>query len=1337
MSMLLCIFQILSATEVKPYYVTEFPSKNGEPVDYVIITTDKLAPAFDSFVDWKVRKGVNCVVRTVEWINKNYLGCDTPDRMRNFLRHAHSEWFTKYVLLGGDVSEVPIRHIRTKNHYPNYYEIATDMYYSSLSGSWNANGNEGWGEVIVDSTTYDNDLFVGRFPGVTQEEIATVINKTHLYERGSLGSTEYKNKLLFVAASIHNETADDIIVHCNQIASNFPDYFDVDILHDTLSDTIPLFDTLFPPPTLSKQAFMDSLRNGYGYVYVIIHGSSSQNWDSPCAINRIDADTFYSPWTFMSVVSCYGNWVDVDCLSEHFMLNQHGWAFSFRGSSRVGWDSQELGFNDYFYAKLFADATGDSTTEIGKIDIYAKSMLIHSFFWYQDTVLVERDNSARDTYFSYLLLGDPGLRLWTNIPKTLSVEFPAICDVGVGAFKVKVKSGCCAYPIKGARVCVSKKGELYARGETDANGEITFILCPEAGGLLNICVTKQGFLPFEANTVISPTKPYIRYESHFVNGIIETGKEFLLQLVMENNGALPSSNTMVKLIPNSANVTLLDSIQNYGSIFPSITKTKTYRIKIDKEEMARELCFSIVSNFTEGSTQDTFYLNVYSPQLSHYTHSCDKSSLVPNIPVTLSCKIKNTGNLKATKVKTRLTSLTADILVVDSVADIDSIPGYTIKSIPNCFVILPISAVPVPFFVIEIEDSIARKWVDTFFFFFLFPPNSLYTFSSPYTVSIGWQPINTVYGYNVYRAPDSVLLNSDLVLDNSIFGDNGVSKFGTYTYWVTAVDSNLNESPFSLPVVGAPNPFFKPGWPCAAKNIQAYFTAAVAVGNIDMLTPELEVVSNGDDGILYAWHHNGLGVLSTDGVFANNLWSCWSSPVIADINKDGLLEIVRAQWFAGGEKLFVFRGDGSMLPGFPVTLQGDWGTLSSPVVQDLDKDGLLEIILQGHASRNVYAFRADGTGFLNSTGIFAVMDSTVASFGSPAIADIDNDDTLEIITACIGKVYAWKPTGRLLQNWPVQITGAPSSPVIGDIDPAYSGLEIAIHSTGMWTYVFHADTTLFWKKKCHNRGKADAMSSPSLGDINGDGLLEVALTGIDRLHLWNYDGSFVRNNDSVPVESLFIPMMTSISRASPIIGDVDGDNEMEIIIVSLVQGDIYAIEKDGTITHGFPIKANGVIQGTPTLADIDLDGNNELIVTTGVPDVRVWGVLGNKVEWSTFAHDNWHTGCYGFVPYDTLYITEKEKSAPMCFKLLQNTPNPFRQFTNISYSIPTTSKIELKIYDLAGRIVRTLVDKEVTKGNYTIIWDGKDDKAKRVARGVYFYRLESGNFHISQKLILM
>ena len=94
---------------------------------------------------------------------------------------------------------------------------------------------------------------------------------------------------------------------------------------------------------------------------------------------------------------------------------------------------------------------------------------------------------------------------------------------------------------------------------------------------------------------------------------------------------------------------------------------------------------------------------------------------------------------------------------------------------------------------------------------------------------------------------------------------------------------------------------------------------------------------------------------------------------------------------------------------------------------------------------------------------------------------------------------------------------------------------------------------------------------------------------------------------------------------------------------------------------------------------------------------------------------------------------------PRGFSLSRNFPNPFNPSTTISYSVPEGEAplVSLKIYDLSGRVVRTLVNGIREAGAYSVVWDGTDSFGRSVSSGVYFYRLKAGSFMQTRKMVLL
>jgi hypothetical protein len=89
------------------------------------------------------------------------------------------------------------------------------------------------------------------------------------------------------------------------------------------------------------------------------------------------------------------------------------------------------------------------------------------------------------------------------------------------------------------------------------------------------------------------------------------------------------------------------------------------------------------------------------------------------------------------------------------------------------------------------------------------------------------------------------------------------------------------------------------------------------------------------------------------------------------------------------------------------------------------------------------------------------------------------------------------------------------------------------------------------------------------------------------------------------------------------------------------------------------------------------------------------------------------------------------------FALEQNAPNPFNPSTTIRFAVPANGNVRLTVFDVNGRIVRTLVDGNATAGNHEVVWDGLDMSGRSVASGVYIYRLTGANNEITRRMTLV
>ena len=92
---------------------------------------------------------------------------------------------------------------------------------------------------------------------------------------------------------------------------------------------------------------------------------------------------------------------------------------------------------------------------------------------------------------------------------------------------------------------------------------------------------------------------------------------------------------------------------------------------------------------------------------------------------------------------------------------------------------------------------------------------------------------------------------------------------------------------------------------------------------------------------------------------------------------------------------------------------------------------------------------------------------------------------------------------------------------------------------------------------------------------------------------------------------------------------------------------------------------------------------------------------------------------------------------PLTFSLEQNYPNPFNSGTTLEFSLSRRSAVELTIHNTLGQIVSTLLSEERSAGDHRLTWDGRDDFGRTVSSGVYFYRIEAGDFVTTRKMLLL
>ncbi len=635
-----------------------------------------------------------------------------------------------------------------------------------------------------------------------------------------------------------------------------------------------------------------------------------------------------------------------------------------------------------------------------------------------------------------------------------------------------------------------------------------------------------------------------------------------------------------------------------------------------------------------------------------------------------------------------------------------------------------------------LTDGLGRTWSKSLDFVVPSAPTGLVFTSTESSIALTWDARDSadvdLAGYLVYRSTTSgsgfAQLSHELIRSGARYVDGSLSLSSQFYYQVTGVDSSGNESSPSAELYAWTTQKQQDGWPQAAGNrVYASLAIADADGNG---AGELYVGSQ--DTKLYAWNSGGIAM---SGFPVDTNGEIWGAPGLGDLDKDDLLEVMVG---SRDNSVYAVHHDGS-----PVGSQAAFVTAMEPVrcaitLADVDFDSRLEFFF-GSDGGNVYGFDDDGTGMIDSSGVLITVPgggTDAFIWGTIAVADLDDDLHREIVfSSWNDSLYVITPQGARVSGFPRGgAADFKTGPVVGDLDNDGT-MEILAGNSDHNLYAFNHDGTDYVSGGILATLPDEIKSIPSLANLDADPELEIVVTGNDgRIYAYNHDGSGFLNPNGLLVEVDTSDGFT----ASPIIVDVDGDSDFEIF-AGHRNGNFYGYHLDGSPVVGFPFPTSAPIHATAAAGDLDGDGDVEIAFASYDEFVRVLDFDGASTpaayEWPTFAGNNHRTSVYGERgPFQTGAPTV---AAPAIFALAQNAPNPFGPRTMIRFSVPREGPVSLKVFNVGGRLVRTLVDERMPAGPHAVRWDGRDEGGRALASGVYFYRLDDGDRAQTRKSVLL
>jgi hypothetical protein len=398
-----------------------------------------------------------------------------------------------------------------------------------------------------------------------------------------------------------------------------------------------------------------------------------------------------------------------------------------------------------------------------------------------------------------------------------------------------------------------------------------------------------------------------------------------------------------------------------------------------------------------------------------------------------------------------------------------------------------------------------------------------------------------------------------------------------------------------------------------------------------------------------------------------------------DLDGDGKLEIVAASLEG---QVSVVGSDGALRGGFPVSMKDPvWsavdedqvlarGSLSAPVLVDLDRDGALEIVLAGFDGQ-LHVWRADGSAQPGFPLALLAGGKKAKLVSSPAVADVDADGYPDLILGSnhvgqeAGYLFAVRGSGTrdgpaVLAGFPARVpmvrdvvlptigTGVPTAPVVADVD-GDGALDVVVHAFVGKTYVYgldgrmkrSLDLTLAADSPAADTHMFAAFGHPAVGDLTGDGVVDPVTVGAGRRMLTAlalggkrypydhtvgaWDGKTGRMLPAFPKVNDDMALGTS-----PIVVDLNGDGKHEVIASSGGYW-LHAFGAAGEAA-GFPKLTGGWMFGAAAAGDWDGDGLLEIAATTREGYAFLWRTSARADQrssgkgWYGFKGNNARTG---------------------------------------------------------------------------------------------------------------
>lgn len=453
-----------------------------------------------------------------------------------------------------------------------------------------------------------------------------------------------------------------------------------------------------------------------------------------------------------------------------------------------------------------------------------------------------------------------------------------------------------------------------------------------------------------------------------------------------------------------------------------------------------------------------------------------------------------------------------------------------------------------------------------------------------------------------------------------------------------------------------------------------------------------------------------------------------------DLNHNGLLELYgySEQNYPLVGPVVIFEQNSSGI--FHKIFTYDSNTAFVQGIGDINSDGEKEIHLRTNDTINGKFYKSDSITALPTTFDFIFYYHPLGQINDLTFGDFDNNE----ITDCV--FIDWPNTiianyDILLNNFTTEFkysispNDAQGGFATGDFDE--DGKTEIVFSTALkQVYVIEAEGTNQYSVTWQGIAPAyNAYMITSTNDIDGNGKPEFWVGGQDFdtgiSTFWCYESD--ANNSYIPVAAIELKYLITLNTNYLQSGDIDNDGRDELII-SL--GNYLLILKftGKPNQHNYEIlyaKINELTQPGAQFLPVTIENfNNDSKKDILLPMER-------------YTRPTTDLFSYLLVQDTGTPVSVDKIIQPAKFDILQNYPNPFNPSTQVKIILSAPSKVEVTVYNILGKEIKTLLSDNLSSGEHDIEWNGKDSEGKYLAVGIYFIQMRANSFNKTIKTILL